>query len=45
MTPDSDAPERYDDITIFTTEDGQTRVQVRFQIENVWLTQKMMAEL
>ena len=45
MTPDSDAPERYDDITIFTTEDGQTRVQVRFQNENVWLTQKLMAEL
>ena len=36
---------RMDDITIFTTEDGQTRVEVRFQDENVWLTQKLMAEL
>ncbi len=37
--------ERFDDITIFTTEDGATRVEVRFQNENVWLTQKLMAEL
>lgn len=37
--------EHPDDITIFTTEDGQTRVQVRFANENVWLTQKLMAEL
>ena len=36
---------RFDDITIFTTEDGQTRVEVRFQNENVWLTQRLMAEL
>lgn len=36
---------RFDDITIFTTEDGQTRVEVRFQHENVWLTQKLMADL
>ena len=39
------APDRFDDITIFTTEDGATRVEVRFQKENVWLTQKLMAEL
>jgi hypothetical protein len=45
MKSDRDAPQRYDDITIFTTEDGQTRVEVRFQYENVWLTQKLMAEL
>ena len=37
--------DRFDDITIFTTEDGATRVEVRFQKENVWLTQKLMAEL
>lgn len=37
--------DRFDDITIFTTEDGATRVEVRFQNENVWLTQKLMAEL
>lgn len=41
-----DAPaDRFDDITIFTSEDGQTRVEVRFARENVWLTQKLMAEL
>ena len=45
MKPDPEEPERYDDITIFTTADGQTRVAVRFQNENVWLTQKLMAEL
>ena len=39
------AEDRFDDITIFTTEDGQTRVEVRFQNENVWLTQRLMAEL
>lgn len=33
------------EITIFETEDGRTRVEVRFQNENVWLTQKLMAEL
>lgn len=44
MKPDS-SDSRFDDITIFTTEDGQTRVEVRFQHENVWLTQKLMAEL
>ena len=45
MKPDPAQPERYDDITIFTTDDGETRVEVRFQNENVWLTQKLMAEL
>ncbi|HCN79423.1 MAG TPA: cell filamentation protein Fic [Verrucomicrobiales bacterium] len=33
------------EITIFETEDGRTRVEVRFENENVWLTQKLMAEL
>ncbi len=37
--------DRFDDITIFTTADGATRVAVRFQNENVWLTQKLMAKL
>ena len=32
-------------IIIYTTEDGKTRVEVRFEHENVWLTQKLMAEL
>ena len=32
-------------ITIYETEDGKARVEVRFENENVWLTQKTMAEL
>ncbi len=32
-------------IIIYQTEDGKTRVEVRFEHENVWLTQKVMAEL
>ena len=32
-------------IVIYQTEDGQTRLDVRFQDETVWLTQKLMAEL
>ena len=38
-------PPRFDNITIFETDDGRTRVEVRFEHENVWLTQKLMAEL
>ena len=36
---------QFDDITIFETEDGKARVEVRFEHDNVWLTQKLMAEL
>ena len=32
-------------IIIYQTEDGKTRVEVRFEHENVWLTQKLTAEL
>ena len=32
-------------IILYQTEDGKTRVEVRFEHENVWLTQKIMAEL
>ncbi len=32
-------------ITIYETEDGKARIEVRFEQENVWLTQKLMAEL
>jgi hypothetical protein len=32
-------------ITIYETEDGQVRLEVRFENENVWLAQKQMAEL
>ncbi|KER03308.1 virulence RhuM family protein [Photorhabdus temperata] len=30
---------------IYQTEDGETRLDVRFQDETVWLTQALMAEL
>ena len=32
-------------IIIYQTESGETKLDVRFQDETVWLTQKMMAEL
>lgn len=32
-------------IILYQTEDGKTRVEVCFEQENVWLTQKLMAEL
>ena len=32
-------------VILYQTEDGKTRVEVRFEHENVWLTQKLMAEL
>jgi hypothetical protein len=32
-------------ITIYETEDGKARIEVRFEKDNVWLTQKLMSEL
>lgn len=32
-------------IIIFTTEKGETKLQVRLENETVWLTQKLMAQL
>ncbi|MBN1764116.1 MAG: virulence RhuM family protein [Sedimentisphaerales bacterium] len=32
-------------ITIYETEDGKARIEVRFENENVWLAQKQIAEL
>jgi hypothetical protein len=32
-------------ITIYETEDGKTRIEVRLENENVWLTQKLIAQL
>lgn len=32
-------------IIIYQTENGETKLDVRFQNETVWLTQKLMAEL
>lgn len=34
-----------DDLTIFETEDGKVRIEVRFDRDNVWLTQRLMADL
>ena len=34
-----------DELTIFETEDGKIRIEVRFDRDNVWLTQRLMAEL
>lgn len=38
-------PEAAGDILLYQTADGQTRLEVRFQEETVWLTQMQMAEL
>jgi hypothetical protein len=32
-------------IVIYQTENGETKLDARFQDETVWLTQKLMAEL
>ena len=33
------------EIILDQTEDGQTRIQCRFENETIWLTQKLMADL
>ena len=33
------------EIVLYQTEDGQTRIQCRFENENVWLTQRLLAAL
>lgn len=37
--------QKQESIVIYTSEDGQTRVDVRMENETVWLTQAQMAEL
>lgn len=37
--------ENQSQIVIYQTENGETKLDVRFQDETVWLTQKLMAEL
>ena len=39
----SEAPQSQ--LILYRTPDGQTRIQCRFEDENVWLTQALMAEL
>lgn len=36
---------RNNDIIIYQTEDGVTKIEVRFEHENLWLTQQQMADL
>ena len=33
------------EIILYQTEDGQTRIQCRFEDKAIWLTQKLMGEL
>ncbi len=37
--------ENNNDIIIYTTDDGQVKIEVRLEDENVWLTQNAIAEL
>jgi hypothetical protein len=39
------SPAASSEIVLYQTEDGRTRVECRFENENVWLTQALMAEL
>lgn len=39
----NDAP--HSQLILYRTQDGQTRIQCRFENENVWLTQASLAEL
>jgi hypothetical protein len=41
--PDSPAPQS--SIVLYQAEDGQTRIQCRFENETIWLTQALIAEL
>jgi hypothetical protein len=38
-------PENKSEIVLYRTEDGETRVECRFEAQNIWLTQSLMAEL
>mgnify|MGYP001565173710 CR=1 FL=1 len=37
--------EKNNQIIIYSTEDGQTKIEVKLKNESVWLSQKQMAEL
>ncbi len=41
----NDLPAPQGEFLLYTTEDGQTRVECRFEDETIWLSQKLMAEL
>ena len=40
-----DLPRPAGEFLLYTTEDGRTRVECRFEEETIWLSQKLMAEL
>ena len=42
---DKELLDNNNDIIIYTTDDGQVKIEVRLEDENVWLTQNAMAEL
>ena len=41
----NDEPQPQSSLILYQTEDGQTRVQCRFENETIWLTQALIAEL
>ncbi len=42
---DNKSLENNNNIIIYTTDDGQVKIEVKLEDENVWLTQNAMAEL
>jgi hypothetical protein len=42
---DSDLPEKFPNFVIFKTADGKVNIDVYFQDDTLWLTQKLIAEL
>ena len=42
---ESGTPENQGEIVIYQTDNGDTKIDVRFVDESVWLTQQQMAEL
>jgi hypothetical protein len=45
MSDDSDSRMPAGELVLYQTEDGRTRIQCRFEHENVWMTQALIAEL
>ena len=45
MEHDARIMQKQESIVIYTSEDGQTKVDVRMEKKTVWLTQAQMAEL
>lgn len=46
IPPDSDDPQNpSSEFLLYTTEDGKSRVECRFENETIWLSQKLMSDL